>query len=108
MTGDEDCLKVAAIGWLGQQVGAGRGQQSAAESQFFSAMAVGQETVVADALEARRKGVLQETPDEFFGGNRHHLLWLLLVPVIFPGEGDLALFKRQEHTSELQSPMYLV
>src|ERR1039457_389607 len=61
-------------------------------------MAVGQETVIADALEARRKGVLQEAPDEFFGGNSHHLLWLLLVPVGFPGEGDLALFQRQEAT----------
>src|ERR1017187_2684783 len=61
-------------------------------------MAVGQETVIADALEARRKGVLQEAPDEFFGGNSHHLLWLLLVPVVFPGEGDLALFQRQEAT----------
>jgi hypothetical protein len=42
--------------------------------------------------------VLQEAPDEFFGGNSHHLLWLLLVPVIFPGEGDLASFQRQEAT----------
>src|ERR1035438_3957390 len=96
MAGDERRIIVAASGRLGQQLGAGSGQQLAAEDQLVSPMAVGQETEVADALETRRKGVLQETPDELFGGNRHHLLGLLLVPVVFPGEGDLAVFQRQQ------------
>ena len=67
----------AAVDGLGQQAGAGRGKEPTAEGQFLGPMAVGQETVIADALEARWKGVLQETPDELFGGNRHHFLGLL-------------------------------
>ena len=50
----ECCQEVAAVGRLGQQLGAGRGQQLAAEREFGGAMAVGQETVVADTLEAGR------------------------------------------------------
>jgi hypothetical protein len=51
-------------------------------------MAVGQKAVIADALKAGRKSVLQESPDELLGGNGHHLL-LLLVSVVFPLETDL-------------------
>src|SRR6202140_4616437 len=58
-------------------------------------MAVGQETEVADALEARRNSVLQEAADKLFGRGGHHLL-LLPVAVIFPLEGNLALFERQQ------------
>ena len=49
----ECCQEVTAVGGLGQQLGAGGGQQLAAEREFGGAMAVGQETVVADALQAR-------------------------------------------------------
>ena len=58
-------------------------------------MAVGQETVVADALKAGRKGVLQEAADELLGREGHHLL-LLPVAIIFPLEGDLTTFQRQQ------------
>jgi len=87
---------VSASGGLGQQLGARSGQKPAAESQLISPMTVGQEAEIADALEARRQGVLQETPDELFGGNRHYLLGLLFVPVVFPGKGDLAVLQRQQ------------
>ena len=58
-------------------------------------MAVGQKTVVADALKAGRKRVLQESLDELLGGNRHHLL-LLLVSIVFPLEGNLTIFQCQQ------------
>ena len=74
----------------------------AAEDQLVRAMAGGQETEVADALETRRHGVLQETPDALFGGNRHHLLGLLFVPVVFPGQRRLGRLPRS--TGELRSP----
>jgi len=39
--------------------------------------------------------VLEEPPDELLGGNGHDLL-LLPVPIVFPLEGDLAIFERQQ------------
>jgi hypothetical protein len=36
-------------------------------------MAVGQETVIANALETRGQGVLQEKADELLGRDSHHL-----------------------------------
>jgi len=62
-------------------------------------MAVGQESVIADALETRRQGMLQETADELLGRDGHHLLLLCgrpLDPVIFPGEGDLTVFQLEQ------------
>src|SRR6267378_442589 len=58
-------------------------------------MAVGQKTVVANALKAAWKSMLQEPPDELLGRQSHHLL-LLSVAVIFPLERDLAIFERQQ------------
>ena len=58
-------------------------------------MAVGQEAVIADALEAGRQGVLQEAADELLGGDGHHL-GVAGVAVIFPLEGDLAIFEGQQ------------
>jgi len=53
-------------GW--QQVGARDGQTAAAEIQLIDAVTVGQETVVADALETPRHSVQQEAADELLGG----------------------------------------
>src|ERR1017187_9114604 len=58
-------------------------------------MTVGQKAVVADTLKAGRQSVLQESLDELLGGNRHHLL-LLLVSVVFPLEGNLTILERQQ------------
>ena len=57
-------------------------------------MAVGQKAVVADALKAGRKSVLQEAADEVIGRDGQHLL-LLPVAVVFPLEGDPAIFECQ-------------
>jgi len=60
--------KFPVVAGARQQLGAGRGQQLAAEFQLAGALAVGQEAVVTDALETRRRGVLQEAADEFLRG----------------------------------------
>jgi hypothetical protein len=60
VAGGERRQKIAAIGRLRKQQGADRCQQLAAEIQLFSAVAVSQEAVVANALEAGRKRMLQE------------------------------------------------
>jgi len=77
--------KIAAIGRLWEQQGTRRCQQPAAEIQFGGAVAVSQEAVVANALEAGRKRMLQEAAGELFGGNRHHLR-AVAVAVVFPLE----------------------
>src|SRR5438046_3697719 len=87
--------KIAAIRRLWEQQGERRCQQPAAEIQFGGAVAVGQETVAADALKAGRKGVLQEAADELLGREGHHLL-LLPVAIIFPLEGYLTTFQRHQ------------
>src|ERR1039457_7150345 len=87
--------QIAAVGRLGQQLGAGRGQQLTAESEFSGAMAVGQETVVADALETRRNYMLQEAADELLGRYGHHL-GFTCVAGILPGEGKSTVFQSQE------------
>src|SRR5271163_4237933 len=68
------------------------GQQIAAERQLLAAMAVGKEADVADAMEAVRHGMLQEAADEFIGGKGHDLGFAVL-PIVLPGETDLAIVK---------------
>ena len=50
-------------------------------------MAVGQEAVVADAVEAVGQRVQEEAADELVGVERHHL-GLVVVPVVLPAEAD--------------------
>ena len=58
-------------------------------------MAVGQEPVVADAMESVRKNVQQEAPDEFVGAQGHEL-GLFVVAIILPAEADLSLVQAHE------------
>ena len=84
----------AAVGRLGQQWGTGGSQQLTAEREFGSAVAVGQEAVIADALKAGRHYVLEEESDELGGGDGHHF-GLAGVAVILPLEGDLAVLQSE-------------
>ena len=54
------------------------------------AMAVGEEAVVPDAMEAVRQGVQEKAADELVGGKRHDL-GLAVVAIIHPTEGDTAI-----------------
>jgi len=58
VAGGERRQKITAIGRLRKQHGTHRCQQLAAEIQFGGAVAVGQEAVIANALEAWRKRML--------------------------------------------------
>ena len=49
------------------------GEQPAAQRELGGAMAVGEEAVVADAMEAVGQGVQQEAADELVGVERHDL-----------------------------------
>ena len=50
-----------------------------------------------NAVKPVRQRVQQEAPDEFAGGQRHHLV-LVVVPIIAPTEGDPAAGERDEPT----------
>ncbi len=58
-------------------------------------MSAGEQSVVADAGEARRQDVQREPPDKFVGVQRHHF-GLGAVFIVFPGEGDFAVGKIED------------
>ena len=91
----ESGQEVAASGRLGQQLGTGGGEQLATERELGLAVAVGQEAVVADALQAGRRHVLEEAADELHGGDGHHS-GFAGIAVIFPLEGYLTVFESQQ------------
>ena len=62
-------------------------QQSAAQVEPGGAMAVGEEAVVADAMEAVGQRVQEEAADELVGVERHDLR-LAAVAIISPAERD--------------------
>ena len=57
-------------------------------------MTVGQEAVIANALEASGQGVLQEEANELLGRHGHHLVEG--VAVVGPGEGDFAIIEGEQ------------
>jgi len=70
------------------------------------AVAVGQQPVVADAVEARRQHVEQEATHELVGVERHGLVARrALVAVVLPAEGDAALVERDQAAVEDGHPM---
>ena len=71
-------------GWL---VGRHCVEQAAAQHQFFGPVAVGHESVVADALESVGQNVQQEASDEL-GGLEAHGLVDVAGFVVLVGEGD--------------------
>src|ERR1019366_1488149 len=86
---------LAAFGRLRQQLGDGSDQQFSAEVEFELAMAVGQESEVADALKAGRQSVNEKAPDELVGGEAHNLP-LAFMPVILPLETNAAILVRHK------------
>ena len=79
-----------AIGLGRRWFGLGSSEQGAAQRQLRGAAAVGEETDMADAMEAVGHGVQQEPPYEPVGGQRYHL-GLAVMPVVLPGEVDLVV-----------------
>src|SRR5450432_2378802 len=86
--------KISVIGGSGQQIRTGSGQQAATERELFGAMTVGQEAVIAKALETRGQAVLEEEANEFLSRHGHHLAER--VAVVGPPKGDLAVIERQQ------------
>jgi len=79
-------LAIVGRGWDGPR--RGRGEQAPAEVELGGAMAIGEEAVVADAMEAVGEGMQQEAADELVDLQGHDL-GLVVMAIIFPAEGDL-------------------
>jgi hypothetical protein len=70
-------------------------EQLAKEGEIVAALAVGEEAVVANPVEAIRQGMQQETADELVGIERHQF-GLAVLAIVFPGEADLAIKERDQ------------
>ena len=64
-------------------------EQMARSGDVVGARATGEEAIVADAVEATRQDVDQETADELAGGECHDLLTITTFgAIVLPSEGD--------------------
>jgi hypothetical protein len=72
----------------------GRHQQLAAERDLIGTVAVGEQAVVTDAMEAVRR-VHQNAPNELTGLERHHFA-LAVLAIILPAKADLPVGQRDQ------------
>jgi len=80
---------------LVERGGGVEGDQPPTVGETVAAIAIGEEAVVADAVEAVRQRVEKKAADELGGVERHHFDDAILA-VILPCEADLAVFKREQ------------
>ena len=103
---DDDHAAAAARAWLRQHAGllecgfgrlsffwaCRRGEQLARVRNVFGSVAVGEQPIVSDAMEALRQHMDQETPDELVGRQRHRLVaGRPFDPIVLVLEGDAVL-----------------
>jgi hypothetical protein len=69
----------------------GHFQQLTAEGEFFLAVTVGEEAIVANALKTIREEMEQKSANELIGGQRYRFQ-PIIVAVILPVESDLGIF----------------
>jgi hypothetical protein len=63
--------------------------------KFGSARAITQEAIVANALKAVRQDMKEKAAEEFACGQGHELL-LVVMPIVFPAEGDGVLLQAHQ------------
>jgi hypothetical protein len=84
---------------VGSRLGGHRGefhpQQLAAKGELGFPVAMAQKAVVTDALKTVGEDMEQEAANEFFGFQGHGFL-LVVMPIIFPLEGDLAVLDAKQ------------
>ena len=62
--------------------------EQAAQSKLLCPIAIGEEAVIADALEPIRQNVKQEPADEFVGAKSHDLL-AVVIAIVLPAKLNL-------------------
>src|SRR2546423_1690820 len=83
-------LRLAGVGAGGAGrvvLGLWNGEQFAGSGDVVGAGTVGEQSVVADAVEAVRQDVDEKAADELAGGQCHDLL-ATIGTIVFPSEGD--------------------
>lgn len=73
------------------------GEEPSAEDKLVAAGAIGEEAVMADAVESVRQGMQEKAADELVGFERHHLVDGA-PSVVLPSEADLAVGQRDQAT----------
>jgi len=72
-------------------------EQLTGSGDVLGPAAIGEQSIMADAVEAAGQHVDEEAADELVDGECHHLAALLLLgAVVFPFEGDPGLVERDE------------
>src|SRR6202008_48163 len=74
-----------------------RGEKQSAACKLGAAVAIGEEAVMADAVEAVPQRMQEEGGEGTAGGGGNHL-GLVAVPIAPPAEADLPLFEADEPT----------
>ena len=70
-------------------------EQPTTESEAVTAGAIGEKTVVADAMEALRQSMQQKASDELVGIECHHF-GLAVRSIVFPGKANLPVGEREQ------------
>jgi hypothetical protein len=70
-------------------------EQPTTESEAVTAGAIGEKTVMADAMEAVRQSVQQKAADELVGIECHHF-GPAVRTVVFPGKADVSVGEREQ------------
>src|SRR5215470_3560017 len=70
-------------------------EQPTTESEAVTAGAIGEKTVVADAMEAVRQSVQQKAADKLVSIECHHF-GLAVRTVVFPGKADVPVGEREQ------------
>src|SRR5579863_8796808 len=70
-------------------------EELTAKDEAVVASAIGEEAIVADAMEAVRQGVQEKAPHELTSIKRHHLGFAIL-PIVLPGKAHLTVGERDQ------------
>ena len=74
-------------------------EQAACMGDVVGARAAGEQAIVADAVEARRQDVDQESADELGGSECHDLLTIATIgTIVLPSEGDASVVEGDQPT----------
>src|SRR6516225_11888985 len=88
-------VAIVLFGRVDRRLGNRHAEQVAAVGKLLRAMAIAEEAVIADAMEARGQDVKQEAADELIGRDGHDLL-PIAVPIVLPAETNGAILDVDE------------
>ncbi len=88
-------VAVVLFGWVNRRLGNRHAEQVATTGELLCALAIAEEAVVADAMEALGEDMQQEAADKLVGRDGHDLL-ATAVPIVLPAETNGAIIDVDE------------